>query len=379
MEEKRRECLSCPLRETKMDKTFDSENERECFSCSYDLHLAAAGCECSPNRFSCLIHAKELCACEPTRKFFLSRYSIDELNTLLKALEGDVDAVLHWGSDALGLIPPSDTILNNAKDLKKTCLSNSDDLLEEQQIDVNITDALLNCLNYGSQVLENIAQEDNKSNIMDLDPVGVTNRTISLVTDDKLFPDLKNMEKCKSATVNSRDNCKAEESAARQEQCCSSNLAKQSTSLVVGGSECAIQRTREHDWTSMADASLRSGLECGSSVSHNPSSDAATSSSLPASCSRGTQHIRKSCAKLFGIELHQLQPSISATSEVQSHFKLASSKPVTPNKGTFQKKLPYSVEPLCFGTMMYSKQWCSREAIFPKGSSQMTFMLSSLW
>nr|XP_051179738.1 lysine-specific demethylase JMJ18-like [Lolium perenne] len=79
----------------KMDQDYDS-TDRECFSCFYDLHLSAVSCQCSPNRFACLNHANLLCSCEPDKKFVLYRYSMEELNALIAALEGDAAAMYQW-------------------------------------------------------------------------------------------------------------------------------------------------------------------------------------------------------------------------------------------------------------------------------------------
>uniref|UniRef100_A0A6V7QYG7 Lysine-specific demethylase JMJ18-like n=1 Tax=Ananas comosus var. bracteatus TaxID=296719 RepID=A0A6V7QYG7_ANACO len=98
MEQKAREGLSCLSRFKKMDKDYDSSSERECFSCFYDLHLSAAGCECSPSRFACLNHASLLCSCEPTKRFMFFRHDIDELNSIVAALEGDLSTLKLWGS-----------------------------------------------------------------------------------------------------------------------------------------------------------------------------------------------------------------------------------------------------------------------------------------
>lgn len=97
-EEKKIQYLPGIERIQKMEKDFDLNTERECFSCFYDLHLAAVCCSCSPDKFSCLKHAKILCVCDPDNKHVLLRYTIDELNTLVKALEECVDALKDWSS-----------------------------------------------------------------------------------------------------------------------------------------------------------------------------------------------------------------------------------------------------------------------------------------
>lgn len=97
MEKERRRNLAGHFDSRRMDKDFDLSSERECFCCFYDLHLSAASCECSPSRFSCLKHAKSLCACEPGKRFYLFRYDLDELNLLVEALEGNSNAICQWG------------------------------------------------------------------------------------------------------------------------------------------------------------------------------------------------------------------------------------------------------------------------------------------
>jgi len=86
-----------------MDACFDVSCERECFVCHYDLHLSAVGCTCSPDKFACLTHAKELCACDWSKRLFLFRYELSELSTLVDALGGKLSAVHRWGLSHLGL------------------------------------------------------------------------------------------------------------------------------------------------------------------------------------------------------------------------------------------------------------------------------------
>ncbi|KDP23713.1 hypothetical protein JCGZ_23546 [Jatropha curcas] len=95
------QCNSSPVR--KMECNFDASSERECVVCLFDLHLSAAGCSCSPDKYACLNHAKQMCACSWTTKFFLFRYDINELNILVEALEGKLSAVYRWARLDLGL------------------------------------------------------------------------------------------------------------------------------------------------------------------------------------------------------------------------------------------------------------------------------------
>lgn len=99
----RREFLCKYSKALKMENSFDAATERECSICFFDLHLSAAGCRCSPDRFACLNHAKQLCSCGWDGKFFLFRYDIAELNLLVDALEGKLSAIYRWARLDLGL------------------------------------------------------------------------------------------------------------------------------------------------------------------------------------------------------------------------------------------------------------------------------------
>ncbi|KAM3683295.1 hypothetical protein ACJW31_12G136500 [Castanea mollissima] len=94
-------CTSSKLQ--KMSKNFDASSKMECAVCFYDLHLSAAGCQCNPNKFSCLSHAKHLCSCPWSDKFFLFRYEMSELDLLIEALEGKLVAVYKWAREDIGL------------------------------------------------------------------------------------------------------------------------------------------------------------------------------------------------------------------------------------------------------------------------------------
>ncbi|KAI3458728.1 hypothetical protein Pfo_015391 [Paulownia fortunei] len=104
MERARREFLCKSSQALKMESSFDANSERECSVCLFDLHLSAAGCHhCSPDKYACLNHAKQLCSCSWGAKFFLFRYDINELNILVEALEGKLSAIYRWARLDLGL------------------------------------------------------------------------------------------------------------------------------------------------------------------------------------------------------------------------------------------------------------------------------------
>ncbi|EEC78664.1 hypothetical protein OsI_18782 [Oryza sativa Indica Group] len=97
-----RKTLGVPAQSRKMDAEFDSI-DRECALCYYDLHLSASGCPCCPEKYACLVHAKQLCSCDWDKRFFLFRYDVNELNILADALGGKLSAIHRWGVSDLGL------------------------------------------------------------------------------------------------------------------------------------------------------------------------------------------------------------------------------------------------------------------------------------
>lgn len=103
MELKRIEHLKDGFQYQKMEEDFDRTNEKECFLCFYDLHMSAASCKCSSDRFSCLKHANLMCSCDPKQRFVYLRYTFDELTMLVNSLEGEPDAMRNWASRNLEL------------------------------------------------------------------------------------------------------------------------------------------------------------------------------------------------------------------------------------------------------------------------------------
>ncbi|KAG7643619.1 JmjN domain [Arabidopsis suecica] len=97
LEKNRREFLISSLESQRMDKSYDAVNKRECCVCLGDLYLSAVNCSCSADRYSCLNHMRKLCACPCDRKSFLYRYTMDELNLLVEALEGKkLSSMFRW-------------------------------------------------------------------------------------------------------------------------------------------------------------------------------------------------------------------------------------------------------------------------------------------
>ncbi|PWA99325.1 transcription factor jumonji (jmj) family protein / zinc finger (C5HC2 type) family protein [Artemisia annua] len=85
-----------------MEEDFGRSVKREGFMCFSDLYLSGAGCSCSPDKYSCLEHSKQICTCPWSSRFFLYRSIIDELNLLIGTLNGKEDmkvSYLRHGSE----------------------------------------------------------------------------------------------------------------------------------------------------------------------------------------------------------------------------------------------------------------------------------------
>ncbi|CAN8287225.1 unnamed protein product [Cochlearia groenlandica] len=100
-EKSRRKFLSSSLKSQKIDeKSYDAVRRRECCECFADLHLSAVQCLCSPGRYWCLRHTRKLLRACPEhcdKQRFLYRYTNEEMDLLVDALEGKLSSMLRWG------------------------------------------------------------------------------------------------------------------------------------------------------------------------------------------------------------------------------------------------------------------------------------------
>ncbi|KAF8115033.1 hypothetical protein N665_0030s0080 [Sinapis alba] len=142
----------------KMEGDFDIKRERECFMCFYDLHMSASSCKCSPNRFACLTHAKNLCSCESKERFILLRYTLVELRSLVRALEGDPDAIEAWAQNGRGQSPLQQQRAKEALDLKGTSCpkSRGSSKAHQQDAAINRLSQSVELLKSGSLVVKKL-------------------------------------------------------------------------------------------------------------------------------------------------------------------------------------------------------------------------------
>ncbi|XWS16682.1 hypothetical protein CRYUN_Cryun34aG0111800 [Craigia yunnanensis] len=361
MEEERVNCLPphFPLRT--MEKDFDLENERECFSCFYDLHLSACSCKCSPEQFACLKHVKNLCSCQDEDRVVLLRYTIDELKMLVKALEGGLDAVKVWASKDLGLdcdahvskLVQDNEVLKNEPSKLSEVLSFSPRM--EEKVDISTpcsyghvsSELLPSECQHGSKLKTSHVTLDSHNNVLN---VGV------LVMENRM-----NLEQdaCIDLNLNIISDYPASKSVYASDSPNNNSVTEVETFLPFFKREkiCGFDEVRE-------PVLKRLRSDCSSSVSRESPNKYQRSTSRVHQYSDGFNG-----KELFGVEL--LFPHIR---EGQSNT-LLKTKPVNSSdvnasmadQGDPITKLSSSVEPLNFGFVMFGKLWCTKQAIFPKG------------
>lgn len=298
-----------------MEKDFDLTNERECFSCYYDLHMSVAGCKCSSDRFACLKHAHLLCSCEPDKRFVLLRYTMNELNTLVEALEGNSDAIKIWLSEDLGLVP-----VNGKGDF-----STKMDLANANEPEV------ARSVQYGSNNLctsHNMADEDTK------EVLGVST-TIDLNLDSMSDEHGSGLQQesdgCDKNTVNGVDSAPGHKSM----------------------QDHGPDSHREHDIVQL-------GSDSGSSVSHVLSENNLPSRSMDnGDCSASVGN------KLFGFDLlaHPHSGVKKAEDIDNSNVNVSQA-----GQSCSLQEFSVDVDPVDIGYVSFGKLWCNKQAIFPKGT-----------
>lgn len=63
------------------------KENRICFECLQDCYLSAVSCKCTKDKVSCLLHYKNLCKCDPSKKELQVRCSVKTIEELIKKME----------------------------------------------------------------------------------------------------------------------------------------------------------------------------------------------------------------------------------------------------------------------------------------------------
>ncbi|KAI8535350.1 hypothetical protein RHMOL_Rhmol10G0167500 [Rhododendron molle] len=290
----------------KMEGDYDANDERECFSCFYDLHLSSVCCKCSPDRFACLKHANLICSCESASRFVLVRYMMDELKLLLEALEGKLDALKAWALVGLESVSEykKDIIYTSVtKFIKQSeCLSCS-----PKTKDIEIKDP---CSSSFFMVSSDVAPLDVKQGIFNLCESG--NMVCERHGEDPV--------------ITNEDHSKE---------------------------KCSFDLNLDLYDEEGTDGSDSSGSQVLSNKDHP-------------SCSREAGFPWPSdVKKLFGMDLFDSpHTSVPLNCLLKDECVQRSDR----NRLTCSvQKLRFCVDPLNYGTLVLGKLWCSKQAIFPLG------------
>ncbi|KAL9403345.1 hypothetical protein Peur_000317 [Populus x canadensis] len=411
MEEERIKCLPTNLKLQKMEKDFDLQNERECFSCFYDLHLSSASCKCSPERFACLQHASHFCSCEIDHRYVLLRYTMDELNTLVDGLEGESYGLKDC-PDEQGLVSLGD----NGTRVPELELKESPRCSKKTEEKLSTNGSCSFNSNTSSEVIQSESYHNSFPVMKNKDKVkqeGCIDLNIDVMLIDQESKHLLESDGCDNKAISYVKETHG--SPCMQETPGSSDVAKeQDREQAVGDCEAKLQElSNKNDpsypmFTQDTCASRNKLFGVDLSRSHsvrpaksfktemnkggldvrpatNGSSDAAKeqdreqavgdceaklqelSNKNNPSYPMFTQDTFASRNKLFGVDLsrsHSVRPAKSFKTEMNKGGLDA--RPAT-NQSIPVKKLNPCVEPINVGSVMFGKLWCCKQAIFPKG------------
>lgn len=351
MEKERLDYLPTNIKMLKMDSDFDLFEERECFSCFYDLHLSAVGCKCSPDSYSCLRHSNLFCSCDMNKKFVLLRYTMNELSTLAEALEGKPHAIEAWENRNIGLV------FANAED---PCMYKQD-----------TERAMRRTKNYeggkGSTSCAGIKEKSN-SNVPSSPHSHVSSELVHSESHHENFSTPYGALNCQNDNVN--DKMSVMNNAVKEYQGGSAHF-----NIDVTSDE------PENYLLKVADSHHNKGVPYVEKVCHAVARKERNSMELGAggisvserefsSCSTS---VRNCCTvdgcKLFGVDLHMHSDS---GEKLNSAFEMgvldtSNTSISLINQSLLTQKFGISVEPVSLGSVLYGKLWCSKHAIYPKG------------
>lgn len=371
MEEERIDGLPSHLKFQKMERDFDLNKERECLSCFYDLHLSAASCKCSPDQFSCLKHATHFCSCEMDNKFVLLRYTLTELNTLVAALEGGVDSLKVWVSGGSGLVSASEKAVCVAKlDMENdTCEIKYLDQREntsccqgtEEKLNINMA-----CTSY-SHVSSEVIQSESQHGSFSLGTSHISIDSHNAIVNDEALVGNKEGKVEQDCCFDLNLNVMCDEHERGLLLISDSFNSKSVTNVEeTFMSNCKQKNVHSSD-TEREPLLMQQDSDHDLSISL---SHVLLNKDFP-SCSRDVGHtFSRDRNKLFGVDLLFPCPhsKVPLDSSLETEFVDTSDvKIAMKDQSCPIQKLDPCVEPMNFGTVMFGKLWCSKQAIFPKG------------
>ncbi|XP_022142392.1 lysine-specific demethylase JMJ18-like isoform X2 [Momordica charantia] len=358
LEEQKTNCLPTHMKLQKMESELDCKSERECYACFYDLYLSSASCKCSPDRFSCLKHASNFCSCPVDDRCVLFRFSINDLHTLVEALEGGLDAIKEWAS--------------------RYCKMDTDN---EPVAKVDLDGGLMEKPSWSPETADKLKRTDvpcSSSSHASSEVVQSESHRGSLsLNTSHLSSDSQN------DIVNSEVMVINKEEKVGQECCIDLNLEIISDE----NGSCGLHETDNKlliDLEETYTSEFEEKKVC--KAAHEPElmeldTDHANTSPVndySSSLKDGVRMCRSNGSKLFGVDISQSQSEFPSSdpSKVEalkhSDIKIPASSLSPPWKWVPR------VEPISIGTIMFGKPWYCEKAIFPKGFRSRVYFFSVL-
>ncbi|KAL8113378.1 lysine-specific demethylase JMJ18-like isoform X2 [Apium graveolens] len=318
-EKKKIENLPLHLKPQKMEKDLDLTSERECFSCFYDLHMSAACCKCSPDRFACLKHASSLCSCENDYRFVLVRYTMEELSTLIEALEVELGALEAWASVDKGLV--STDSADNISGIGCPRQNEGPDFFPKTEETLQ-EEAANRCM---SQVVTNGYKKDTVGKSTDTTPP------------DRCFIDLNLdcMSVAQENLLKKTSDIHNDNTTVKEDNVCNNVLVREGFHRADSG--------KKLDYRQLGSCS-------GSSVSYVISNNVHPSPSMD---------VADRCASYDDLNFGYL-----SSNEAVDQLGIKDTQSV--RSGPIQK-CSFDVHPINIGYAVFGKLWCSKQVIYPKG------------
>lgn len=341
-------CLPTHMKLQKMESEIDCKSERECYACFYDLYLSSTSCKCSPDRFSCLKHASNFCSCPVDDRCVLFRYSINELHTLVGALEGGLGAIKEWASRYCKIEKDNESVAKVELD---------SGLIEKPSWSPEIIDKLkrtdVPCSSSSHASSEVVQSESHRG-------------SLSLNT-SHLSSDSQN------DIVNSEVMVINKEEKVGQEGCIDLNLeiiSDENGSCGPHKSDSKVIVDLEERYTSMFEEKDICKAAHGSELMELDTDTDHVNTSLVHDYSSNLKDGVRICgsngSKLFGVDLSKSQLAFPSNNSLKVEALKHSDKRIPSWPSSPWKLVPF-VEPLNIGTIMFGKPWHCQEAIFPKG------------
>lgn len=348
IEEEQLQCLRTPIKLLKMDINFDLDRERECFACFYDLHLSAAGCQCSVDKYSCLKHSNSFCSCGVDERFILIRYTMEELKELVKALEGELEPIKVWANRTSGVVSvdAGDVCLDKPYVGREVCKTKINEV-ESSSSSARIKKSKLN-EDPHSHVSSELVQSDSQVESAPQHIVDSHNDNVNvkcLVMDDGIKVawnccmglNLNVLSDQNENYILPIADSKSNKGIGCVEKVCCPDSLKEQDDVVLEGNVSDMFSPLKKDYSL---------------------------------CSRGDRTSSKFDGGKMSVDdlsMHQrmrVLPNSACKMEAIDSFNKSTS---LENQSFLIRKFAISVEPISLGSIVHGKLWCGKHMIYPKG------------